>query len=174
MHGSRDPVLCLDVGCGPSLPTVSGDGHTCVHAGHSSAASCGELNLELVTPRLWLNTHCHVAPVGAPRGASQLCVDCVDEFWGPKRRFPQHLVSPLLAGNCRDDMTCVKEEIFGPVMSILSFDTEEEVLERANNTSFGLAAGVFTRYVGTPPPPPPPPPRWLWGGGSVAGCSDGA
>lgn len=59
---------------------------------------------------------------------------------------------PLLAGNCRDDMTCVKEEIFGPVMSILSFDTEEEVLERANNTSFGLAAGVFTRYVGSPPP----------------------
>nr|KAF6315751.1 aldehyde dehydrogenase 9 family member A1 [Pipistrellus kuhlii] len=48
-------------------------------------------------------------------------------------------------GDCRDDMTCVKEEIFGPVMSILSFDTEAEVLERANNTSFGLAAGVFTR-----------------------------
>ena len=42
-------------------------------------------------------------------------------------------------------MTCVKEEIFGPVMSILSFDTEGEVLERANDTTFGLAAGVFTR-----------------------------
>uniref|UniRef100_A0A2K5Y8T0 Aldehyde dehydrogenase domain-containing protein n=1 Tax=Mandrillus leucophaeus TaxID=9568 RepID=A0A2K5Y8T0_MANLE len=49
--------------------------------------------------------------------------------------------------NCRDDMTCVKEEIFGPVMSILSFDTEAEVLERANDTTFGLAAGVFTRYM---------------------------
>lgn len=45
-------------------------------------------------------------------------------------------------------MTCVKEEIFGPVMSILSFDTEAEVVERANDTPFGLAAGVFTRYVG--------------------------
>jgi len=43
-------------------------------------------------------------------------------------------------------MTCVKEEIFGPVMSILPFDTEEEVVERANNTKFGLAGGVFTRY----------------------------
>lgn len=53
----------------------------------------------------------------------------------------------LFAANCRDDMTCVKEEIFGPVMSILSFDTEAEVLERANDTAFGLAAGVFTRYV---------------------------
>lgn len=52
----------------------------------------------------------------------------------------------VLAGNCSDDMTCVKEEIFGPVMSILPFDTEEEVVERANNTKFGLAGGVFTRY----------------------------
>uniref|UniRef100_A0A2K5Y8U4 Aldehyde dehydrogenase domain-containing protein n=1 Tax=Mandrillus leucophaeus TaxID=9568 RepID=A0A2K5Y8U4_MANLE len=53
----------------------------------------------------------------------------------------------MFAANCRDDMTCVKEEIFGPVMSILSFDTEAEVLERANDTTFGLAAGVFTRYM---------------------------
>lgn len=51
----------------------------------------------------------------------------------------------MFAANCRDDMTCVKEEIFGPVMSILSFDTEAEVVERANDTTFGLAAGVFTR-----------------------------
>lgn len=42
-------------------------------------------------------------------------------------------------------MTCVKEEIFGPVMSVLPFDTEEEVIQRANNTTFGLASGVFTR-----------------------------
>lgn len=42
-------------------------------------------------------------------------------------------------------MTCVKEEIFGPVMSVLPFDTEEEVIKRANNTTYGLASGVFTR-----------------------------
>ncbi|XP_025783575.1 4-trimethylaminobutyraldehyde dehydrogenase [Puma concolor] len=53
----------------------------------------------------------------------------------------------LFAADCRDEMTCVREEIFGPVMSILSFDTEAEVLERANNTTFGLAAGVFTRDI---------------------------
>lgn len=47
-------------------------------------------------------------------------------------------------------MTCVKEEIFGPVLAILPFDTEAEVLERANDTAFGLAAGVFTRCVGSP------------------------
>ena len=39
----------------------------------------------------------------------------------------------------------MKEEIFGPVMSVLSFESEEEVLRRANDTSLGLAAGVFTR-----------------------------
>lgn len=44
-------------------------------------------------------------------------------------------------------MTCVKEEIFGPVMSVLSFETEEEVMQRANDTTLGLAAGVFTRWV---------------------------
>ncbi|XP_060630283.1 4-trimethylaminobutyraldehyde dehydrogenase [Anolis sagrei] len=56
-------------------------------------------------------------------------------------------MTPCVLGNCKDSMTCVKEEIFGPVMSILPFDTEEEVLERANNTRFGLAAGVFTRDI---------------------------
>lgn len=50
-------------------------------------------------------------------------------------------------GDCTDDMTCVKEEIFGPVMSVLSFETEEEVVHRANDTTLGLAAGVFTRWV---------------------------
>lgn len=43
-------------------------------------------------------------------------------------------------------MTVVKEEVFGPVLSILSFDDEEEVIARANNTVFGLSAGVFTKY----------------------------
>lgn len=47
--------------------------------------------------------------------------------------------------NCTDDMTCVREEIFGPVMSVLTFDTEDEVLHRANDTTMGLAAGVFTK-----------------------------
>jgi betaine-aldehyde dehydrogenase len=41
-------------------------------------------------------------------------------------------------------MTIVREEIFGPVMSVLEFEDEQEVIERANATEFGLAAGVFT------------------------------
>uniref|UniRef100_A0A8C7GBT3 Aldehyde dehydrogenase 9 family, member A1a, tandem duplicate 1 n=1 Tax=Oncorhynchus kisutch TaxID=8019 RepID=A0A8C7GBT3_ONCKI len=58
-----------------------------------------------------------------------------------------YYMSPCVLDNCTDDMTCVKEEIFGPVMSVMPFDTEEEVLKRANNTTFGLASGVFTRDI---------------------------
>ncbi|KAJ8015076.1 hypothetical protein DPEC_G00022370 [Dallia pectoralis] len=58
-----------------------------------------------------------------------------------------YYMSPCVLDNCRDDMTCVREEIFGPVMSVLSFETEEEVLKRANDTTFGLASGVFTRDI---------------------------
>ncbi|WP_075182509.1 betaine-aldehyde dehydrogenase [Pantoea sp. 1.19] len=54
-------------------------------------------------------------------------------------------VAPTVFTDCRDEMTIVREEIFGPVMSILSYDSEEEVIARANATDFGLAAGVVTR-----------------------------
>lgn len=49
--------------------------------------------------------------------------------------------------DCHDEMRIVQDEIFGPVMSILSFATEEEVIRRANNTHYGLAAGVFTENL---------------------------
>jgi betaine-aldehyde dehydrogenase len=53
-------------------------------------------------------------------------------------------VAPMVFDECRDDMSIVREEIFGPVMSLLTFNDEEEVIERANATEFGLSAGVFT------------------------------
>lgn len=53
-------------------------------------------------------------------------------------------VLPTVFADVTDDMTIAREEIFGPVMSVLDFESEEEVMERANNTEFGLAAGVFT------------------------------
>jgi betaine-aldehyde dehydrogenase len=55
-----------------------------------------------------------------------------------------YFVAPAVFDRCHDDMTIVREEIFGPVMSVLEFDSEEEVIARANGTEFGLAAGVFT------------------------------
>lgn len=54
-------------------------------------------------------------------------------------------VAPTVFTDCRDDMTIVREEIFGPVMSILIYDDEDEVIRRANDTDYGLAAGVVTR-----------------------------
>jgi betaine-aldehyde dehydrogenase len=55
-----------------------------------------------------------------------------------------YFVAPTVFDDCRDDMTIVREEIFGPVMSVLEFEDEQEVIGRANATEFGLAAGVFT------------------------------
>jgi betaine-aldehyde dehydrogenase len=49
--------------------------------------------------------------------------------------------------DCTNNMTIVKEEIFGPVMTVLVFDDEDEVVVCANNTEYGLAAGVFTRDI---------------------------
>ncbi|WP_373356178.1 betaine-aldehyde dehydrogenase [Pseudoroseicyclus sp. CXY001] len=46
-----------------------------------------------------------------------------------------------------DDMTIAREEIFGPVMSVLDFETEDEAVTRANATEYGLSAGVFTRDI---------------------------
>ena len=54
-------------------------------------------------------------------------------------------ISPVVFADVTDEMTIAREEIFGPVMSILEFDTEKDAILRANGTEFGLAAGVFTQ-----------------------------
>ncbi|RVV99393.1 betaine-aldehyde dehydrogenase [Mesobaculum littorinae] len=54
-------------------------------------------------------------------------------------------LEPTVFADVTDDMTIAREEIFGPVMSVFSFATEEEGLARANATEFGLSAAVFTR-----------------------------
>ncbi len=54
-------------------------------------------------------------------------------------------VTPAIFADCSDDMEFVTEEVFGPLMSVLSFKTEEEALQRANATRFGLAGAVFTK-----------------------------
>jgi betaine-aldehyde dehydrogenase len=53
-------------------------------------------------------------------------------------------VQPTVFADVTDDMVLACEEVFGPVMAVLSFSDEEEVVSRANDTDFGLAAGVFT------------------------------
>jgi betaine-aldehyde dehydrogenase len=56
-----------------------------------------------------------------------------------------YFVEPTVFDGCADDMRIVREEIFGPVMAVLEFSDEDEVVARANDTPYGLSAGVFTR-----------------------------
>ena len=63
--------------------------------------------------------------------------------WGTKGYF----VQPTVFSDVQDDMKICREEIFGPVQVIQKFQTVEEVVERANKNSYGLAAAVFTRDV---------------------------
>jgi betaine-aldehyde dehydrogenase len=63
---------------------------------------------------------------------------------GARADRPGWFVEPTVFADVTDDMELARDEIFGPVMSVLSFDTEDEVVARANATEFGLSAGVFT------------------------------
>jgi len=56
-----------------------------------------------------------------------------------------YYLQPTVFADVTDDMTIARDEIFGPVLSVLDFDDEADVLARANDTQFGLAAGVFTK-----------------------------
>lgn len=65
---------------------------------------------------------------------------CGGKRWGDKGFY----IEPTVFADVTEDMAIAREEIFGPVMSIIKFKTIDEVIERANNSEFGLGAGVFT------------------------------
>jgi betaine-aldehyde dehydrogenase len=58
-----------------------------------------------------------------------------------------YYVQPTVFADVTDAMTIAREEVFGPVMAVLDFNTEAEAVARANDTEFGLAAGVFTADI---------------------------
>ena len=74
---------------------------------------------------------------GQDEGARLVC-------GGQRLDKPGYWITPAVFADVTDTMAIAREEIFGPVMSVLDFDTEAEALARANDTEFGLAAGVFT------------------------------
>jgi betaine-aldehyde dehydrogenase len=65
----------------------------------------------------------------------------------PENAPDGYFVAPTIFTDCTDDMTICRKEIFGPVMSVLTFNNEDEVVARANASKFGLAAGVFTQDI---------------------------
>ncbi|MEM1373961.1 MAG: betaine-aldehyde dehydrogenase [Pseudomonadota bacterium] len=64
---------------------------------------------------------------------------------GSRADMQGYFIKPTIFTDVTDTMTIAREEIFGPVLSVLDFETEAEVIERANATDLGLAGGVFTR-----------------------------
>jgi aldehyde dehydrogenase (NAD+) len=77
---------------------------------------------------------------GRKEGASLLC-------GGDRAGDRGYFVQPTVFADVNDDMTIAREEIFGPVMSIIPFESIDEVVERANNTTYGLAAAVWTKDI---------------------------
>jgi betaine-aldehyde dehydrogenase len=81
---------------------------------------------------------------GIAEGATLLCGG---HTLKPENAPNGFFIAPTVFTDCQDAMSICQEEIFGPVMSILTFETEEEVIVRVNNTHLGLAAGVFTQDI---------------------------
>jgi aldehyde dehydrogenase (NAD+) len=82
----------------------------------------------------------HYIDVGKSQGAQCLTGG---QRWGDKGYF----IEPTLFTDVRDDMDIAREEIFGPVLSVLKFKDVDEIARRANDTFFGLAAAVWTRDI---------------------------
>ena len=79
--------------------------------------------------------------------ARLLCGGTIQPQGVPSNLKTGYWIQPTVFADCTDDMKIVKEEIFGPVMCILTYSTIEEAVERANATDLGLAAGVFGKNI---------------------------
>ena len=82
-----------------------------------------------------------------------LLADAVDKgvkvlLGGARHQLGQNFYQPTLLSNISDSMRLANEEIFGPIAAVQTFTTEDEVVEKANATEYGLAAYFFTRDIG--------------------------
>lgn len=79
--------------------------------------------------------------LGTSEGAELVC-------GGVNNHSPGYWLSPTIFDNCKNEMRVVQEEIFGPVLVVIPFDSEAQAVALANDNEFGLAASVFTRDIG--------------------------
>ncbi|XP_069743380.1 2-aminomuconic semialdehyde dehydrogenase isoform X2 [Narcine bancroftii] len=81
-------------------------------------------------------------------GAKILCGEGIDSLNIPEKNRTGYFLLPTVITEIMDSSRCMQEEIFGPVTCVVPFETEEEVIQRANNVKYGLAATVWSRDVG--------------------------
>ena len=79
---------------------------------------------------------------GKKEGASLKC-------GGHQVKGDGYFVEPTVFADVTDDMRIAKEEIFGPVQTILKFRTMDELIERANSTYYGLGSGILSKNIDT-------------------------
>ncbi|XP_053144172.1 2-aminomuconic semialdehyde dehydrogenase isoform X2 [Hemicordylus capensis] len=80
-------------------------------------------------------------------GAHILCGEGIDSMALPATNQNGYFMLPTVIAGIGDDSCCMQEEIFGPVTCVTMFDTEEEVIRRANGVKYGLAATIWSRNV---------------------------
>ncbi|XP_053880234.1 2-aminomuconic semialdehyde dehydrogenase isoform X2 [Malaclemys terrapin pileata] len=81
-------------------------------------------------------------------GARILCGEGVDSLVLPTGNQNGYFMLPTVIAEVKDESCCMQEEIFGPVTCVVLFDTEEEVIKRANGVKYGLAATIWSSDVG--------------------------
>ncbi|XP_009279765.1 PREDICTED: aldehyde dehydrogenase family 8 member A1 isoform X2 [Aptenodytes forsteri] len=156
--------------CHPDVPLISFTGSTLTaqRITEKSAPHCKRLSLELggKNPAIIFDdadlTQCipmtlrssfanqvrsYVKKAQA-EGARVLCGEGVDSLTLPAGNQKGYFMLPTVIAEVKDESCCMQEEIFGPVTCVVAFDTEEEVIKRANSVKYGLAATVWSSNVG--------------------------
>ncbi|XP_050750731.1 2-aminomuconic semialdehyde dehydrogenase isoform X3 [Gymnogyps californianus] len=156
--------------CHPDVPLISFTGSTLTaqRITEKSAPHCKRLSLELggknpaiifddadltqcipVTLRSsFANQVRSYVKKAQAEGARVLCGEGVDSLALPTGNQKGYFMLPTVITEVKDESCCMQEEIFGPVTCVVAFDTEEEVIKRANSVKYGLAATVWSSNVG--------------------------